>query len=126
MQSSFIDSRMLDNLVACGHFPSLCTIQAHTDSKDSLGQPVKTWASVTSLTGIPCSVSLSSGTEVKGKQQEYGVTTHRISLAGTYPTITRLHRAVVGGVTYEIQYVNPSGFANSVTVLECNLVNGGT
>lgn len=122
MQSSFIDSRMLDNLVATGHFPSLCTIQAYVDGTDTYGEPTQTWANVTGLVDIPCSVSLSTGKEVKGKENEYGITTHRISLAGTYPTITRLQRAVVGGITYEIQYPSPSGFANSVTVLECTAV----
>jgi head-tail adaptor len=121
MQSSFIDSRMLDQLVAAGHFPQLCTIQEATETLDTHRQVMKTWTPVTGMTDIPCSVALSSGREVNSKEIQYGVTTHRISLAGTY-AVTRLQRAIVGMVTYEIQFVNPSGFTNSVTVLECVVV----
>ena len=74
---------------------------------------------------IPCSISLTSGQESKGKQNEYGLTTHRIALNGVYASITRLHRAIVDGVTYEVQYASPPGHANSITVLDCTLVSGG-
>jgi hypothetical protein len=58
---------------------------------------------------------------VKGAANEYGITTHRIALNGLYPLITRLMKAVVDGVTYDIQYASPPGYANSITVLDCNL-----
>jgi len=103
-----------------GHFPSLCTIQKYTAGVDSYSQETKTWANFTGHANIPCSVALSSGREVKG-ELEYGVTTHRISLNGVYPLITRLMRAVVDGITYEIEYSSPPGYANSITVLECKL-----
>lgn len=120
MQTSFIDSRR--NAALTANFnPSLCTIKAPTAGEDAYGQPTQTWANVTGLVNIPCSIALSSGREVKGTQNEYGITTHRIALNGVYPTITRLHRAVVDGITYEIQYASPPGHANSITVLDCNL-----
>lgn len=124
VETSFIDSRRNAALAANFH-PSLCTIQASTTSTDSFGQPSQTWANVAGLVDIPCSISLTSGREAKGKQMEYGMTTHRIALNGIYATITRLHRAVVAGVTYDIQYVSPPGHANSITVLECSLASGG-
>jgi head-tail adaptor len=122
LNTSFIDSRMAPAL-GTNHFPSLCTIQAATEAVTARQEIIKTWANVTSLIGIACSVTLSSGRKVKGKGTEYGLTTHRISLAGTYTTITRLNRAVVDGVTYGIEYVSPPGFDNSITVLECTVVN---
>jgi len=121
-QTSFIDSRMVTAL-GTNHFPSSCDIQAATESVNAGGEITRTWANVTGMTGIPCSVALSSGRKVNSGEIEYGITTHRISLAGTYPLITRLNRAVVAGVTYVIQYVSPAGFANSVTVLDCTVVD---
>jgi len=125
MQSSFIDSRRNAALTTNFH-PSLCTIQAYVDGVDAYGQPTQTWANLAGHVDLPCSIALSSGREVKGTQNEYGITTHRIALNGVYPTITRLHRAVVDGVTYEIQYASPPGHANSITVLDCTLASGGT
>jgi head-tail adaptor len=124
LETSFIDSRR--NAAITDNFhPSLCTIQAETDGTNSGSQPIQTWADLAGHIDIPCSVSLSSGKEVKGKQNEYGQTTHRIALNGVYASITRLHRAVVDGVTYEIMYASPPGHANSITVLDCIISNGG-
>jgi len=124
MQSSFIDSRRNTALTTNFH-PSLCTIQAYVDGVDAYGQPTQTWSNLAGHVDLPCSIALSSGLEVKGKENEYGITTHRIALNGVYITITRLHRAIVDGVTYEIQYASPPGHANSITVLDCNLSSGG-
>ena len=124
MQSSFIDSRRNTALTTNFH-PSLCTIQAYVDGVDAYGQPTQTWSNLAGHVDLPCSIALSSGLEVKGKENEYGITTHRIALNGVYATITRLHRAIVDGVTYEIQYASPPGHANSITVLDCTLVSGG-
>jgi hypothetical protein len=120
-QTSFIDSRRNSQLKP-NHFPSLCTIQAFTDGTDSGGQPTKIWADVPGLTNIPCLQTLSSGRLVLGKEQTYGTTTHRISLAGNYPQITRLNQAIISGTVYRIQYVDASDYSNSVTVLECEVV----
>ena len=125
METSFIDSRR-NAAIETNFHPSLCTIQAETDSTNADAQPIQTWANLAGHVDIPCSVALSSGKEVKGKQSEYGQTTHRIALNGVYSSITRLHRAVIGGVTYEIMFVSPPGHANSITVLDCILSNGGT
>lgn len=110
-------------MLGTNHFPSSCDIQAATESVTSGGEPTRTWANVTGMIGISCSVSLSSGRKVKGTELEYGITTHRISLAGDYPAISRLNRAIIAGVTYEIQYVSPPGFANAITALDCTVVN---
>lgn len=124
METSFIDSRR-NTAITDNFHPSLCTIQAYTDSVDAYDQPVQTWANLVGHVSIPCSISLTSGQESKGKQNEYGLTTHRIALNGVYASITRLHRAIVDGVTYEVQYASPPGHANSITVLDCTLVSGG-
>lgn len=124
MQTSFIDSRR-NAAITTNFHPSLCTIQAYVDGVDSYGAPTQTWANLAGHVDIPCSIALSSGRKTKTGEMEYGLTTHRISLNGVYPTITRLHRAVVDGTTYEIQYASPPGHANSITALDCNLVSGG-
>jgi len=124
MQSSFIDPRRNAALTANFH-SSLCTIQEYVDAVDAYGAPIQTWSDLTGHVNLPCSIALSSGREIKGPANEYGVTTHRIALNGVYPTITRLHMAIVDGVSYEIQYASPPGHANSITVLDCNLASGG-
>jgi head-tail adaptor len=124
MQTSFVDSRRNAALTANFH-PSLCTIQAYVDGVDGYGQPTQTWVNLAGHIDLPCSIALSSGREIKGPANEYGITTHRIALNGIYPAITRLHRAVVDGVTYGIQYASPPGHASSITVLDCTLASGG-
>jgi hypothetical protein len=124
MQTSFIDARMTGALCT-GPFPLRCSIQAATDSTGAGGEPVRTWADVAGMTGIPCSVSLRTGRQVQGNELEYGVTTHRISLEGDYPAIGRLNRAVAGGVTYQVRYCSPAGLPGAVTVLECTIIAEG-
>lgn len=125
MQTSFIDSRMMPALTT-NFLPQTCTIQEYTDGVDAYGAPTQTWANLAGHIDIPCSISLTTGKETKLADQEYGITTHKIALNAVYPAITRLHRAVVGSDTYEIQYATPPGHANSLTVLLCNLISGGT
>jgi hypothetical protein len=124
MQTTFIDSRMAGAL-GTGPFPSLCTIQSATDSTGAGGEPVRTWSDVTGMSGIPCRVSLRAGRQVLGTSLEFGTTTHRISLAGDYPAITRQNRAIVGDITYLVRYCSPAGCPNAVTVLECSVISGG-
>lgn len=123
MQTSFFDSRRNTQLTDNFH-PSVCTIRAATQGHDQYYQPADTWADVVGLVALPCSIQLIQGQETKG-QYEYGQTTHRVALNGVYPTITRLHRAVVDGITYDIRHVSPPGYTNSITVLECTLTSGG-
>ena len=112
-------------VLQANHFPQTCTIQALTAGTDAYGQPTETWANVAGMVDIPCSVALAGGRVVEGKQMQYGMTSHRISLAGQYLGISRLNRAIISGVTYQVQYVNTGGYANSVTVLECNVCDAG-
>jgi hypothetical protein len=124
LNTSFIDSRMIGQLG--NHFPSTCTIQAVTETFDANEEIIRAWSNLAGHIDIPCSVALSSGKLSKPPAQaQYTLTTHRISLAGSYPAIIRQHRAVIAGIYYEIQYTTPSGFANSVTLLDCNLVDRG-
>jgi hypothetical protein len=124
METSFTDPRMAVTL-GTGHFPFLCTIRAVTEGTGAGGETVRTWADVTGLTAIPCSVALTAGRLVREMQLEYGNTTHRISLAGNFPAISRSHRAVVDGVTYGIGYCRPCRPGSPVTVLECTVISGG-
>lgn len=122
METSFFDPRRNTCLTA-NFYPSLCTIQQYTAGVDTHDQPTQTWTDLMDHVDLPCSIALSSGREVKG-EVGYGVTTHRIALNGVYPLITRLMRAVIGGVSYDIQYASPPGYDNSVTVLDCTLGAG--
>lgn len=124
MQTSFLDSRMMESLTA-NFFPQTCTIQEYVDGIDAYGSPTQTWSNLAGHVDIPCSLMLSAGKETKLAANEYGITTHKIALNGVYPSITRLHRAIVGSDTYEIQYATPPGHANSLTVLLCDLISGG-
>jgi hypothetical protein len=124
METSFIDLRMAAAL-GTNHFPFLCTIQAVTEGTGAGGEPVRSWADRAGMTGIPCSIALTAGRLVQGMQLEYGITTHRISLAGNYPAISRSDRAVADGVTYGIGYCRPIRPESPVTVLECTVVSGG-
>lgn len=123
MQTSFIDSRM-DPALTANFNPSVCTIQESVEGTDDYGAVTQTWADLADHVDLPCSIALSSGKEQR-LTGEYGVTTHRIALNGVYPLITRLHRAVVDGVTYQVQYTSPPGHANSITVLHCDISSGG-
>jgi len=124
MQSSFIDSRRNASLTA-NFNPSKCTIQEYVDGVDAYGAPTQTWTDLANHVNLPCSIALNSGKEIKNPEYEFGVTTHRIALNGIYPLITRVHRAIVDGITYGIEYATPPGHANSITVLLCNIASGG-
>jgi len=105
-------------------YPQLCTIEAYTPGVDAHDQPIETWAAVSGYTNIPCNLSLTSGNELNGELQ-YSLNTYRLTLAGYYPSVTRLHRAVIDGQYYDILARNTDGFDNSVTVLIVKIADEG-
>lgn len=87
--------------------PSLCTIQSKTDTRDSAGQPIPTWANLTGHVNIPCAVgpgvqSRGGTNEVRLVDETLTIIPRQVLLQGYYPSITSLMQAVIGGVTYRV------------------------
>jgi len=98
---SLIDSRMLTRLAPV-YYADTVTIQSRTDTRDSYGQPIPAWANVVALTSLPCRIAAVSADERPGPDKTIVTVSHHISIAGHYPAITVLMRAVAGGVNYNI------------------------
>jgi head-tail adaptor len=104
--TTLIDSRMLTRLTPA-FYADTVTIQQRTDTADTYGQMIPSWANVVALTTLPCRIAVSSGpspdiAERPGADKTIVTVSHQISIAGYYPAITVLMRAVVGGVNYDI------------------------
>jgi head-tail adaptor len=91
-------------------FPSHCTIQAGAVTYSNEGDIVQTWADVVGMIAIHCRVSpVSAGREARTDSMTYSTTTHIITLAGRYAAIGSQHRAVVDGITYDIEAATGDG-----------------
>ncbi|MFA4972447.1 MAG: hypothetical protein WC683_07520 [bacterium] len=102
-------------------FPTTCTIQTATLAEDDHGQSIPVWSDLAGHIGIACSVAPSGGRKVQTGKETYVVSSHRISLAGRYLTITAAMQAVVDGITYEILLPEHSGFGLNTNLL-CQVV----
>lgn len=95
---SIVHSALLSSLAAGGFFPSTCDIQEQAAGQDALGTPSGSWAGLAGHTGLKAAVQVPS-LQASGERREtgatYGERTRVILLAGSYPSITSLHRAVV-------------------------------
>lgn len=89
-------------------YPSSCTIQRATESRDGFGQVSLSWANLAGHVSIACSVAEPPprGEEVETTEQSYVRRSKRIALNGAYTSITEKDRAVVGGVNYDIERVS--------------------
>lgn len=102
-----IHPALLGSLVT-NFYPSACTIQRATESRDSFGQVLYAWSNLAGHVGLACSVALSRGErsdERETTEQTYSVERRRIALNGVYGSIVVKDRAVVGAVTYDIERV---------------------
>jgi len=93
-------------------YPSTCTIQEATETRDAAGEPRPTWSNLSGHVSIPCRVAPSTtgrSDEVKQPGRTYAMATYTIALRGYYASITAKHRAVVGGVNYDILAVDHDG-----------------
>lgn len=93
--------------LATRFYPSSCTIQEASESRDGFGAISRTWSNLSGHVSIACSVAEPppEGEEIERTEQSYVVTRKRIALNGSYTSITEQHRAVVGGVNYDIERV---------------------
>ena len=98
---------MLGSL-ATTFYTSACTIEVATESRTALGEVTRTWANLTGHVNLACSLTvplaLRSG-ETETGEQIFVRRDKRLAFSGAYTSITEKHRAVVDGVTYDIESV---------------------
>lgn len=111
-----VDPRLMGTLES--HFPDRCTIQYLSETVDADGQVVKTWTD--RYTDVPCNVMPLDGREIKRPNQTYVVANTSIALQEHYPDIKESDRAIVGGTTYDILFVEHT--LDTMTVLSCEVV----
>lgn len=104
---ALVHPQMLAQLEQAGFFPSSATFYAQASGVDSYGRRNGSWAAVTALSDLACSVnrpSRSRGAPQEVRRDDVTITTatHEIVLAGAYPAVTTKMRAVVDGVTYDV------------------------
>ena len=117
---SLISPRMFGLLAA--FYPSLCTIQAPTETQDAAGQPIPSWTNLPGHVALSCRMSPTGGGERKTPSQIYSVGVVTINLQEAYPLITTKMRAVVDNVVYDILSVDIDG-NNVSTRLTCQVVD---
>lgn len=101
-------ARVIPQAAAAGQFPSRCTIQRLTGTRDSLGVMNQTFADVSGLVNIPCHVAPPSIARIGGsaemrqadrtdEKQEF-----HVLLQGYFPDIQMKDRAVIDGNIWNI------------------------
>ena len=93
------------------HYPDTVTIQRNQPINDSAGQPIAAWGDYAGHTDLPCRIAPEQAfsREARSDSQIYGVHAWDLSIAAYYATINETMRAVVGGVAYDIELVQPDG-----------------
>ena len=107
-QLGLIHPNMLTRLQP-NFYPSSCTIQEATEAADSYGQLIPTWGNLAEHVDLNCRIAPEGGSEQRAQIQVYAIHQWRVALNGYYPTIIETMRAVVDGVTYEIEQVVHDG-----------------
>ena len=101
-------------------FAQSCAIQAVTQTQNSAGEVVNSWATVSGWNALPCRLMASGGGERRTSNQKYLDSTHAIELSGDY-AVTELMQAVVDAQVYEILLVEKSA-EQAITRLIARLV----
>jgi head-tail adaptor len=99
--SRIMHPRLLQSLQR-DFFTQLCTIRQNTPTQNNVGQMKDAWANVEGMTALPCRVGGISGGERRTSAQTYLDATHKILIAGHYPSITEKQQALVDGQIYDI------------------------
>ena len=117
-QQGLIHPRLMTRLQP-NHFPDLCTIQYPVEGQDSYGQVTQAWATLTGHVDLRCRLApeIQRSGESQPQGQTYGRHAYHLLLAGHYPTITAKMRAVVNGVAYAVNLVQPDSEAWSTRLL---------
>lgn len=89
-------------------YPSRCTIQVATLARNAMGEEIPTWANLAGHVSLACAMAepLSSGEETETSEQIFTRRRKRVALNGAYTSVTEQHRAIVDGVTYDIERVS--------------------
>jgi hypothetical protein len=117
-----VHPRMLQTLE--DFYPSEVTIQAKTTlGRKPNGEEVIAWADVSGLTGLRGNLADPGRTVYERRSTDLTRTTQApgLNLAGYYPEITVLHRAIVDGTAWNITAVHHDSLG-SVTRLELERV----
>lgn len=86
-------------------FVTTCTVQANTPSRTSLGEQTDSWANVTGLVDLACSLAPVGVTTQRTPMGIWVNATHRLLLSGYYSTIQTKHSVVIAGTRYAIEGV---------------------
>lgn len=86
-------------------FNKTVTIQANTPAPNDFNEGLPVWADLTGHVAIPCVMFPVTGGTVFKPEVTYDVGSQRIILQGWYPLILPKMQAIIGGVTYPINYV---------------------
>lgn len=119
MTTPLFNPRMLTALR--NFYPATGTVQTPTNTADAAGQLIPTWANLAGAVDIPCAIKSVAGQETETPGQVYVLTTHRVALRGSYPSITEDMRFVSGGVTYDIERVHQDSHTQT-TYLDVQVV----
>lgn len=120
MTTPLFNPRMLTMLA--NFYPATGTVQSATNTADAAGQLIPTWANLAGHVDLPCAIRSVSGQETETPDQTYVLTTHRIALRGSYPSITESMRFVSGGVAYDIERVHHDSHTQT-TYLDVQVVS---
>lgn len=104
-------------------FPERVTIQAPTETRNSVGQPVTVWNPAPGIPrDIPAAIESPSGREVRTQDETYVIGMYQILLGGYFPAIDEKMRAVdSAGTAYDILAVTHDG-KHSATQLDARTV----
>jgi head-tail adaptor len=103
-------------------WPSLCTVQAATQTAGTTGELVTVWANVAGLVDLACNIAPVSISEQRWAERTVETGTHRVYVEGYYTTITAMQHAIVDDVTYNILSVEQDS-QHAVTVLRVEIVS---
>jgi head-tail adaptor len=120
MTMPFIHEDLYDRLGS--FYPLTADIKQATQTRDSTGDPVESWATVSGLSAVACRVMPTGGGERRLTSEIYQRSTHVILLAGYYAAVEAHMRAVVSGVTYAILLVEHDS-NSTMTKLVCEVIS---
>jgi hypothetical protein len=94
-------------------YPTTVTIQEPTEVQGPYGDIDLVWANKIGYVDLDCRLSPAGGKELKRPDQTYVVASHIISIAGYYPGIDEIDRAVIAAQNYDILMVESDGQGDS-------------
>lgn len=107
--------------LAMAALPSLATIEAKAVALDAYGQEIESWAAVPGLQMLGCAKAALSAEERQAAHYTATDQAWHVLLAGAYPAITTVHRAVVDGEAFDID-AREIDQAGTITRLRVRLV----